>query len=229
VIAAADISTELIDVTVDTEYPWHGRIKITVNRAVPEPITLRIRRPSWSAGVPVTLDGTRLSATEDGGFLTWKRSWRPGEELSFDLELPVTAVAGHSYLDAVRDTVAITRGPLVYCLEHLDTDFEIDDVLLDPAAVGHHVLGSGRDDGAAADPITGNGVELEIQRAVAPPDELYPVIASSAEPVEAPMSVPSAPTETSSATFIPYFLWGNREPGPMRVWLRRAMAEPNRR
>jgi DUF1680 family protein len=27
--------------------------------------------------------------------------------------------------------------------------------------------------------------------------------------------------EPLPVTLIPYFLWGNRDPGPMRVWIRR--------
>ena len=212
VIAAARIRTEALDLTVDTEYPWHGRIRITIDRASDDPVTLRIRRPQWVGDVTTALDEAELPIRVEDGFLSWQRQWQAGEVLTIDFELPIAVVAAHPYLDAVRGSAAITRGPLVYCLEHSDSELPVDDVLLDPEAV------RGVRPRDTTDPITGHGLDVTVSRALEPTAELYPVITTTEE-----LAAQSASTaDRARATFIPYYLWGNREPGPMRVWIRRA-------
>jgi DUF1680 family protein len=89
----------------------------------------------------------------------------------------------------------------VYCLEQADLPdgVTLEDVRIDPAA-----------------PITVDEdpldfpVTLAVGGTVEPPpsDVLYPALApaeSRAEPL--------------ALIAVPYFLWGNRMPGPMRVWI----------
>jgi DUF1680 family protein len=62
----------------------------------------------------------------------------------------------------------------------------------------------------------GDAVVLEVAAAVAPPpaNDLYPVLR------DAPPT--GVPLPEVTATFVPYFLWGNREAQAMRVWLRQS-------
>ena len=80
----------------------------------------------------------------------------------------------------------------------------MDDLLLTPTAVA-----------AATARRQDDGVVLELTAGVAPTPaaELYPVITDQ-QPQTAISEVP--------ATFVPYFLWGNRQALAMRVWLRAA-------
>ncbi len=113
------------------------------------------------------------------------------------------AHGSHPYLDATRGAIAVARGPVVYCVEQQDSPTPVDDLLLSvPAVHAATVAAAGRPrrtrcSTAAAAP--------------APPRELYPVLTGRVEePVGSPVPV----------TFVPYFLWGNREALAMRVWLR---------
>lgn len=55
-------------------------------------------------------------------------------------------------------------------------------------------------------------MRLTAEVAPVPPAELYPEI--TGEPVAA------EPAGTAQVTLVPYFLWGNRRPEAMRVWVR---------
>ncbi|MFT2689848.1 hypothetical protein [Clavibacter zhangzhiyongii] len=68
---------------------------------------------------------------------------------------------------------------------------------------------------AATDPASGVALALRLRRAVPAPDELYPeVVPGTAAPA------PSA--DPVDAVLVPYALWGNRDAGAMRVWIRAA-------
>ncbi len=136
-----------------------------------------------------------------------------------DLPLRVRAVGAHPRLDAARGCLALLRGPLVYCAEQQDTTTAIDELVLDAAALkAVRVTG---DPGVWGMPVRA----LDTDLAVAPPagDELYPEVAgaglSGAEVTGAETAGPGP--GRADVRLIPYFLWGNRRAGAMRVWLRR--------
>jgi len=80
----------------------------------------------------------------------------------------------------------------------------VDDLLLTPSAVA-----------AATARSQNQSVVLELTAGVAPTPatELYPVITDQ----KTPTAISEVPV-----TFVPYFLWGNRQALAMRVWLRAA-------
>jgi len=224
ILAAAEIRTDALGVRVDTDYPWDGSLTITVDRAVPSPVELRVRRPGWAVGIAAELNGEPLdtgpgSAVPGAGFLSWERIWQPGDVLTVTLTMPVTAVGAHPYLDAVRGTLAVVRGPIVYCLEHHDVACSVDDVVFSPRSL----VDSSPLNVSSDDPILNRAITLPVVERVPHAEALYSAVGTGGPGAE----VTGEPIHDAdknaalSAVLIPYFLWGNREPGPMRVWLRR--------
>jgi DUF1680 family protein len=185
-----------VRVTVRTGYPWDGHVELTVTADTPLTVALRI--PSWCAAEDARLDGEPVVA--DGGYLRVRRDWSGGATIRLDLPMPARVVRPHPRIDAVRGCLALARGPLVYCLEQADLPdgVALEDVAIDPAAT------------VAVD--TGS------------PD--FPVTLTATGAVETPTSAalysaaaPGVRAEPITFTTVPYFLWGNRKPGPMRVWI----------
>ena len=198
--AAGELHTTVdgaaVHVVVRTDYPWDGRVELTVTTDAP--LTLALRVPGWCPPAGVRLDGAPVEAAD--GYLRMRRDWSAGATVTLELPMPAGAIRPHPRIDAVRGCVALARGPLVYCLEQADlpAGVVLEDVRVDPATVT--AAGRRRDVPVA---ITARG-------AIEPPasDALYPsgvATASQAVPIE--------------LTAVPYFLWGDREPGPMRVWI----------
>ena len=193
--AAGEINTTVdgspVDVVTRTDYPWDGRIELTVTTDAP--LTLSLRVPSWCQDV--RLDGEPV---ESDGYVRVRRDWSAGVTVTLDLAMTPRVVRPHPRIDAVRGCVAITRGPLVYCVEQADlpAGVTLEDVRIDPAAP------------VAVDRLPDVPVALKVGGAVEPPtsDQLYPTSAED-------------PGEPVTLTAVPYFLWGNRTPGPMRVWI----------
>ncbi|MFI7611795.1 glycoside hydrolase family 127 protein [Nonomuraea terrae] len=200
---SGEITTAALDVSMETSYPWDGDVRLAVRRAAAGPYALVLRVPAWARGAAVTVNGEPVDAAPSGGWLTLDRVWTAGDEVRLTLPMPVRAHGSHPYLDATRGALCAARGPLVYCVEQHDSpQAPVDDLVAGVADIVDATVGR-RDDGAVVLGVTA--------KAVPPPsEELYPELPP--EPAPSRTSVP--------VTFTPYFLWGNRGPAAMRVWIR---------
>ncbi|MFI8992195.1 glycoside hydrolase family 127 protein [Streptomyces antimycoticus] len=201
--AEARIETDALAVSVTTDYPWDGDVRLTVERAPGRPYAISLRIPGWARGV--TLDGEPVTAED--GWLTVERQWAQGDKLRLHLPMPVRGHASHPYLDATRGAVAVARGPLVHCVEQQGTPAPVDDLVLPADRLAAAELAS------APEGLPGE-VAIRVTADVAPtaPPELYPEITEQPPVAEPPLTVP--------VTLVPYFLWGNRRAEAMRVWVR---------
>jgi uncharacterized protein len=105
-------------------------------------------------------------------------------------------------VDANRGRVALTRGPLVYCLEQIDNGAELDALTLPLDAAFAPEERPDLPGGMLG--LAGRGFREQTRN-----DGLY----ADEPPVAQPTTVRA----------LPYYAWGNREPGEMQVWIRRAV------
>jgi DUF1680 family protein len=206
--ADARVDTGAFAVQVRTHYPWDGEVRITVEHAPETQQTLALRIPNWAGEAELTVNGEPADNQPEDGWLTVSRVFTAGDQLRLVLRMPARAHGSHPYLDATRGAIAVARGPLVYCLEQQDAPAPVDDLLLDPASV---VAAQ-----TTKSPIAPNAIALAVTAGVAAPapNDLYPVLREK--------PAVSSPDSEVTATFVPYFLWGNRRAQAMRVWLRQA-------
>ncbi len=122
-------------VRVETRYPWDEQVTVTVTATTDTPWALTLRVPAWCSDVRLTINDTPAVVRVQNGHLRLHRIWHTGDRVVLTLAMPARLVAAHPRVDAVRGTVALVRGPLVYCLEHVDMpDALFEDLALDPAA-----------------------------------------------------------------------------------------------
>ncbi|RKN03152.1 glycoside hydrolase family 127 protein [Streptomyces radicis] len=210
--ATGSYAAEGLAVEVATDYPWRGRIEVTVTGSPDADRTLTLRVPHWAAGRwTANAAGERVGAdAESEGWLRIRRRWRTGDTVVLDLDLAPRLTAPPSRADALRGCLAIERGPLVYCTELADhpAGTALDDLRIDPAVPLRETAEPGLLDGVVT--VTG--------AAVTPP----PVLGLDWWPY-GPASGERDQAERAGAarefTAIPYHLWGHREQGAMRVWL----------
>src|SRR5262249_49341984 len=116
-------------------YPWSGPVDLQVRSAPPSECGLAVRIPGWSGEPRFSLNGSPVSpGPEDGGYLVVRRRWYPGDVLRCDLDTPPRLTYPSGRMDALRGTVAVERGPLVYCFEQADQpgDVSVEDLALSP-------------------------------------------------------------------------------------------------
>ena len=210
--AAGDATLKMDDgstlkLTQKTEYPWDGKIHLTVNPAQAADFSLNLRIPGWASGKPVPSDlyryadakplpvGLKINGetTEaklgDDGYLHLQRTWKAGDVVELDLPMPIQRVYAHEKVEADRGKVTLMRGPLVYCVEATDQpDVNLTNLVLPRSAemtAKHHTELLG-------------GVTTLAGGALA--DGKNPI----------------------TMTAIPYYAWQNRKKGAMTVWIQEA-------
>jgi uncharacterized protein len=149
-----------------------------------------------------------VAATPDqDGYVTLQRTWQAGDTVQLELDMTPRLVFPHHRIDAVRGTVAVERGPLVYCFEQADQPdgIDVEDLALRP---GDELRATDVPDLAGV----GRTVLVEADAyAVSQPREGLPY---STTPPEEQVN-----TQATRATAIPYYQWDNRDGRAMRVWL----------
>ncbi|WP_078900635.1 glycoside hydrolase family 127 protein [Streptomyces sp. SBT349] len=193
-------------VTVETDYPWDGRVAVTVDRTGDTPWTLALRVPHWAADGGWTLNGAENASFGDG-WLRVTRTWTAGETVVLDLALAPRLTLADPRVDAARGCVAIERGPLVHCVESLDhPGLALDDLVLD--------TGAPLATAPRPDLLGGVTVVTATARTRARPEAggWWPY-RPAADGTPAPAGDPV------TLTAIPYYAWANRDSGAMRVWL----------
>jgi len=120
-----------------TEYPWNGLVRLTVTPERPATFALRMRIPGWAQGRPtpsaiyhyedatpagwsVKVGGAAVTPAVEHGYAVITREWRVGDVVEIDLPMPVRRVRGTKEIAAVQGTVALERGPVLYCVEGVD-------------------------------------------------------------------------------------------------------------
>jgi DUF1680 family protein len=196
--ATADVAASVLDgrpvrLRMETGYPWDGRVVVTVVEAPDEAWTLALRIPAWcrSATIDDGVSTVRLSGDSRRAERT--RTWRAGDRITLDLDMPARLTEPDPRIDAIRGCLALERGPLVYCLESADL----------PAGVELE--------------------EIELEAGIRPEPTPRPDIAEGLVGLAAPAvrgaGARPAGGEPVEVGAIPYFAWANRSPGAMRVWI----------
>lgn len=194
-----------------TEYPWNGDISLNIDKNAARQFAMKIRIPGWLRGqvVPSNLyqytDGKRLgyyvtvngqtvtSEVEEDGYLTINRNWKKGDVVRIHFDMEPRTVRANNKVEADRGMICVERGPLVYCAEHPDNNFDIMGVLMNQSP--QFILGKEEVAGTPIQTLATDVQTLNFNKR----GELE--------------------TENHRLTLIPYYAWCHRGSGKMRVWL----------
>jgi hypothetical protein len=205
----AQVSTSLaggiLALDMVTDYPWSGTVTLRVTDAPPAGCGLAIRVPGWSSNPKFLLNDAPVVATVQHGYLIIRRRWQPGDVITCDFAAVPRLAYPSRRIDALRGTVAIERGPLVYCAEQADqpAGLDLEDLALRPGELR---------DREATVPGMGATVLIEASASALPP-ATGPGLPYSREHAGQPAG------DRVTVTAIPYFQWDNRDSAPMRVWM----------
>lgn len=191
-----------IAITQATEFPWDGRVTVSIDAAPAGEFAFLIRIPEWAQGASVRVNGQQIDGVSTGSYLRLERTWSDGDAIEVALPLDPIFIAADPRVEAARNQLAVQRGPVVYALESVDLPegVEIEDVYLPADSAGTIAVADGAP--GATQALTAEVIHRP-RRGDAP---LYaPVVASE--------------HHTITATLIPYFAWGNRGVSKMTVWL----------
>ncbi len=205
VASSANITLGDNDIRINqqTQYPWNGKITVTVEPQKSKTFDICLRIPGWAQGKPVPsnlyrfaepssppvtlkVNGQAIETPEiKKGYVRIGRQWKKGDTIELNLPMPVRRVYAHPDVEADLGCVALMRGPIVYCFEGVDNGDDVFNLTLPPDA---RIISEHRDD------LLGGVTVLHSKG----------------------LRDPNTPVEI---TAVPYYAWDNRETGEMLVWL----------
>jgi len=191
--------------SVETDYPWNGDVRITIDDTDGADWELALRVPGWCPGATISLNGEAVEGQHAGSaYAAVERAWQVGDVIELHLAMDPRFTAPNPRIDAVRGSIAVERGPLVYCLEAVDqAEVDLLDVSVDPGVEMAGTWQADLLDGVVTVQIPGNVAEQGDWEGV-----LY-----------LPAGAPAQTTRPVTLTAVPYYAWANRGPGAMRVWI----------
>ncbi|GHT79357.1 hypothetical protein FACS189464_4110 [Bacteroidia bacterium] len=129
--ATFDSGKEKISLRQETDYPWDGTVKLTVESPMKKEIRLRI--PGWCKAYEIAVNGVKKTTTVEKGYAVLQKKWKAGDEITLTMDMPVEVVAADPRVKEDVGKRAIQRGPLVYCAEQADNANDFDKLTLSAA------------------------------------------------------------------------------------------------
>ena len=186
----------------ETEYPWDGRVTITVETAPEGETSLFVRTPGWADGAKLVVNGAPRDV-KPGSYAELRREWNAGDTVELTLPMEPRLVEAHPLVEEARNQVAVMRGPLVYCLEspELPKGVRVQDV-----AIPRSTTFTPRFEKSLFGGVAVTEGKVEVVTATPWGDELYRPL----NPIEG---------KEVSVKLIPYYAWANRGKSEMTVWV----------
>jgi len=109
--------------SMDTRYPWDGETALSLDAKSSRQaarFALRLRIPGWCRDFTIEVNGEKAAYRMDRGYAVIERKWRGGDKVRLSMDMPIVLNEADPRVTADRGRRAVSRGPLVYCLEEAD-------------------------------------------------------------------------------------------------------------
>ncbi len=192
------------------DYTREGNVTVSIDGNRAGEFSLKLRIPGRLQGKPVPSDlysyigntsatpysvrvnGEEVKSELDKGYMTITRKWKKGDTVELNFDMTPRMIAANDNVKADIGRVAVERGPLVYCAEWPDNDFDIQQAVVNPAT-GFEAEKTDRL----------NGITILHGKAQ--------LLTRAADGNLALKDV--------NLSLIPYYAWAHRGQGQMSVWL----------
>ena len=213
----------ILNVKVESGFPWDGHVKITVtaaqgeamdsdvsaagsatdnnSSAAPEGVrdTIALRLPAWCRNPELPQLPGSFEMRPAGGYLYITGVWKQ-ETIAVHFPMETVLLQADSRVREDIGKVCVARGPLIYCAEEADNGDMLDLLALDPDASFEETPDS--IEGQEIVRLTARGWKRE-------PEEMSGLYGRYRAPVYRERKI----------SLIPYFTWANRGENEMKVWL----------
>ena len=191
-----------------TNYPWDGNVKLTVSPATPSEFVMYVRIPGWSANTAVNVNGTPVNGAREGEYLAIRRQWSANDTIELNFDMTSRLIKANPAVTEDRGRVAFQRGPIVFCMEHLDQSDHKHAMDLTGYTVQVNAATTSRFDSSLLDGVMILEHPGAFSHSTAEKGLYYSVLNDE--------KVDEAPTMLK---LIPYYAWANRSPAAMQVWI----------
>ena len=164
-----------------------------------------------------------LQLRVEKGYLYLTGSWQEGDEIYLNFPMDVRCVSADTRVRENIGKAAITRGPIVYCLEEADNGAELGLLRVNMEKLQKDCAAKEQETGQQG--VSGGGGVVEKSTALGHEMRILKIPGFRQEAVEYGNVLYGESTPESERevilTFLPYYAWNNRGEGEMSVWVRR--------
>ena len=210
--ASIVLGKNTIGLSQKADFPWSGKVELSVNPVKSAKFSLKLRIPGWAQNeaisgglykfedqnsdqVKLLINGEPAQIIMKEGYVVIRRKWKTGDKVELDLPMPVRKVIADERIEEDRDKIAIQRGPVIYCVEWPDNN-------------------------------SGNVLNLMIRKDADFTTDFLPSLLQGTEVIKTTGYQTKRTLDgkvdtlgNEPVTMIPYALWNNRGPGQMMIWL----------
>ena len=203
------LESGMVRIKQKSEYPFDGKVDLTVSPKSSQRFKLKLRIPSWvnsNQFVPgelysyddknydkwkLSINGVKINAKTENGFVTIDRLWNVGDKVILDLPMTVRINKTINKVKENKNRVAITRGPLVYVAEGIDNYRPVQEFYIE-------------------DMVDNNKIKIK---------KINTGILENVVSIIFPAKRLNNKIEEIFLKMIPYYAWNNRENSSMIVWI----------
>jgi uncharacterized protein len=121
-----------VEMIQKTDYPWSGKVAITVNPKQSKDFTVYVRVPNRTTSELYTptpqvtgikkllVNGKATTPKIVNGYAVITRKWKAGDKIEVELPMEIQKVTADERIEADRGRVALRYGPLIYNVETAD-------------------------------------------------------------------------------------------------------------
>lgn len=210
--AVISLGKNKVSVSQKANFPWDGKVELSINPETAGKFSLKIRIPGWAINeaipgglykfsnlndetVRLTLNGEEVEMFLQDGYVVIERKWKKDDKIEIEFPMPVRTVIADERVKEDAGKVALQRGPVIFCAEWPDNNKGnvLNLVLNKDAKINTEYI-----------PQLLNGTQVIKTTGFQTKKSLYGKIEMFSDEL---------------ITLIPYALWNNRGPGQMMVWL----------
>lgn len=190
-----------INLKVETNFPNENDINIQITSEVEKEILLAIRIPFYAENYSVLVNNKHYEFETDKGYAIVKGKFK-NDKLKISFNSPARFIYANPLVRADSGKVAITKGPLVYCLEEIDNKDNLSAIFVDTSITPVEKYDKELFGGTTVVTLKGKKIVNDNWDE----NELY----GTKNPIYDDIRLKA----------VPYCYWGNRKPGEMIVWMK---------
>lgn len=197
------INNNKVSIKQQTNYPWAGNIKITLNTQKSSNFGIAFRLPEWCYSYIVKVNKVAVEYKVLDGYIYIIKEWSKTNEIEINFNMEIQEIVANPNIKDDLGKVAIQRGPFIYALEEEDNGKNLHLISLPKLAKYEYEF----------DPKLLGGVgKIKVMAKKL-------VIDNSWDGLLYRSDRKHATYKECEITFIPYYSWANRSVGEMRVFI----------
>jgi len=121
-----------VEMVQKTDYPWDGKVAITVNPKQSKKFSVYVRVPDRTTSELYTstpevkglksfsVNGKAVTPKIENGYAVVTRDWKAGDKIEFEVPMEVQRIKSDEKIVTNKGLVALRYGPLIYNVERAD-------------------------------------------------------------------------------------------------------------